>query len=142
MFSSYTGEKADHRFEQILQTIKTKDKDSLKVMFSKKALEEASQIDETIEHLFTFIQGDIVSWTRNGGLNVSSEFDHGNKIEETKFVVYFATNEQKYLAYIIECTKDTAQPENIGLYTLRIIKEEDRGTSWQDLKIAGVYVKD
>jgi len=45
-------------------------------------------------------------------------------------------------ATILEYNEDTAHPENIGLYTIRIIREEDRETQfgyWQDMKILGVY---
>ena len=38
---------------------------------------------------------------------------------------------------------DTDYPNNVGLYTLRVIKAEDKDTQfgyWQDMKLPGIYI--
>jgi len=48
----------------------------------------------------------------------------------------------KNILFLLEYTVDTKNPDNIGLYTLRIINAEDEETqwgSWQKMKIPGIY---
>ena len=59
------GEKADARMEQILDAIKDKDRETLRSLFSQKALEEAKEFDDGIDYLFDFFQGNIDSWERD-----------------------------------------------------------------------------
>lgn len=54
--------KADARLEQIIEAIQSKDKDSLKTVFSKQALNEAEDLDGRMDYLFNFVQGNIKSW--------------------------------------------------------------------------------
>ncbi len=44
--------------------------------------------------------------------------------------------------FVIDYIKDTMNPDNAGLYTLRVIKAEDKETEfgyWQDMCIPGIY---
>jgi hypothetical protein len=53
------------------------------------------------------------------------------------------TDKDKYVFFIIDYIKNTIYPDNTGLYTLRVIKEEDKETQlgyWQDMEIAGIYI--
>ena len=102
MFYNDDGTIADKRFEQILASLKSKDKEALKSLFSKKALKESIQIDEEIDYLFNFFQDEVLSWTRNGGLIVDLAMDHGNRIKETKSFFDIDTDKQKYIAFILE----------------------------------------
>lgn len=56
MISDDSDKKADARMEQILDTLKNNDKDTLKAMFSKKALSEADDFEGQIEYLFDFFK--------------------------------------------------------------------------------------
>jgi hypothetical protein len=135
-------EKAHHRMELIIKALKNKNKDELKAMFSKQVLIEDKQMDINIEYLFKFFQGDVVSWERRGGLITDWNNDDGNKTTELKSFFYVDTNKQKYIVFLLEYTEDTFHPENVGLYTLRLIKKEDEKTQfgyWQDMKKAGIY---
>ncbi|MDR0321181.1 MAG: DUF5104 domain-containing protein [Treponema sp.] len=141
MFFDDSSTKAVKRFEKILDTLKNKDKDALKLLFSEKALEESTSIDEDIDYLFDFFQGEFVSY-KNTGSMFSSLNEYGNRTTEVKSKFYIDTDKQKYVAFIIEYTEDTIHPENIGLYTLRIIKAEDEWVQsgyWPDMKIPGIY---
>jgi hypothetical protein len=130
------------RFEQILVAIENRDTDSLKAMFSKKALEESKQIDEAINYLFSSFHGKVLSLEQKG-VSSSENRESGKKIKEISCLFYVDTTaDQKYIAFVLECTENTAHPENVGLYTLRIIKAEDKETQFgyrQDMKIPGIY---
>ena len=110
-------------------------------MFFKQALDEADDFDDSMDYLFEFLQGEDTSWERNGGPTVYETNDYGDKTKKINSMYYVNTDKQKYIFYLIEWTVDTDHPDNIGLYTLRVIKAEDRETqfcSYQDMK-AGIY---
>jgi hypothetical protein len=132
-----SDKKSDARLEQVTEAIKNKDKDTLKSMFSKQALDKAADFDGSMDHLFEFFQGKVTSWERNGGPSVYETTDHGHKTKKFNSMYYVNTDKQKYIFYLIEWTVDTDHPDNVGLYTLRVIKAEDRDTQflkYQDMK--------
>ena len=136
---------AAKRFEQILETLKDKNKDSLRTMFSQKALEDSKDIDEDIDYLFSFFQGEIVSWKQdNGSPIINQSFDYGNRMSEMQSFFTIDTDVQKYIVVIFEYTEDTANPGNVGLYTLRVIKAENKDEEtqfgyWLDIENPGIY---
>lgn len=133
---------AKSRFGLIILSLENKDKRTLLSMFSKNALEKSNLIDENIDYLFNFFQGDVISWKLDIGPQVSTKYNYGNKEKIMSSFFSINTSDQKYLVYVVDYIEDTACSENIGLFTLRLIKEEDKETqftSWQDMKIPGVY---
>lgn len=134
------NEKADTRLELVLDAIKSNDKESLKSMFSKQALNEAKDFDGSIDYLFEFFQGKDISWERNG-LSVYETINYGHKTMQLYSTYYVNTDIQEYIFDLIECIVDSDNLENIGLYTLRVIKAEDEETlfcKYQDMK-AGIF---
>lgn len=138
---SSDDKQADQRMELILDAIKNKNKDSLREMFSKQALSEVDDIDSGIDYLFEFFQVDNVTW-KSGPQNVSERIDYGKKIKEVKTWFNVDAERQKYLVFMLEYTVYSGHPDKVGLYSLRIIKAEDKKTqfqSWQKMKIPGIY---
>lgn len=134
--------KADVRLEQLIEAIKNKDREALKSMFSKQALDEAEDFDVSMGYLFDFFQGEVKFKERKSGLIVDESNNYGHKTKEVKSFYSIDTDKQKYLFFLLEYTVDTDNPDNVGLYTLRVIKAEDKKTRfgyWQDMKIAGIY---
>lgn len=133
--------KANACLEQILLAIKSKDKDALMKIFSKQALSEASDIGGSIDYLFTFFKGEVKSW-KNDGWSSGAKIDEGKKAVMVRSWYTVNTDKNIYLFFIIDFTEDTINPDNAGLYTLRVIKAEDEKTEftyWQDMQIAGIY---
>ncbi len=133
--------KATKRIEQILATLKNRDKAALKAMFSPRVLEESKTIDEDIDYLFSFFQGEAISFEKPG-VNTSESWNRGEKTKSLRYKIDITTSQQRYIGFIVECIEDTVNPEKIGLYTLRIIKAEDKETQfglWDDMEIAGIY---
>jgi hypothetical protein len=128
--------KADARLEQVIEAIQNSDKDGIKAMFSEQALNEAKDIDERIDYLVTFIEGDIESWERIGGsVKERNEYGHKTILSRFRFNVY--TDKEQYLFSIREYTSYTDQPENVGLYSLKIYNVKDDEPSFPD---AGIYM--
>lgn len=133
--------KADARMEQLLETIKNKDKDAFKAMFSKQALKEANDFDGGMEYLFGFFKGNVDSWKQERFTSETSS-EYGKK--SVKLISWYkvVTDKGKYKFFIIDYTKDTINPDNAGLYTLRVIKAKDEDTQFtymEDMEIAGIY---
>ena len=134
-------DKADARVEQVIKVIQSQDKDALKAMFSKQALNEAQGLDEGIEYLFEFFQGEVRTIKMNG-VSPGKSVDYGHIVKEVVSFYSVETDKQKYLFFLIEYTQDTDHPDNVGLYALRVIRAEDKATQftyWQYMKIAGIY---
>ena len=135
---------ADERMEQILAALKNKDKKALKSLFSKVAMDAANDLNGGIDYLFDFFQGDVKSCEQDTwGSDESIHF--GKKSVMLKAWYTVNTVKNKYKFFTIDYIKDTINPNNAGLYTLRVIKAEDEGTQftyWQDMNIAGIYRPD
>lgn len=141
MISDDSDKKADAGMEQLLETIKNKDKDAFRAMFSKQALNEANEFDGGMEYLFGFFQGNVDSWKRDRFTSETSS-EYGKKSVMLVSWYTVTTDKDKYMFFVIDYIKDTVNPNNAGLYTLRVIKAEDKETQftyWQDMKIAGIY---
>jgi hypothetical protein len=134
---------ANKTFEQVLKSIQSKDKEALQSLFSKKALKEAKDFDGSMDYLFDFFHGEVESWDDNDSGPIVDELVEGwQKITEYKSFYNVFTDKQKYYVFILEYPVDTARPDNVGVYSLRIIKSEDEESQWgywQDMKMAGIY---
>lgn len=141
LISDDSDKKADARMEQILDTLKNKDKDSLKAIFSKKALSEADDFEGQIEYLFDFFQGSVKSLERTG-FSSGGSIEDGKKSTMLRSWYTVTTNKNKYRFFVIDYSVDTINLDNAGLYTLRVIKAADEATQftyWQDMELAGIY---
>lgn len=119
---------ADARFQQIIDAISIKDQDGLKAMFSKQALSDAANFDKELESLFQYVQGDIESWESTGAYTFPEEINAdgaGNHIKEAESTYVFTTSEQEYRIAVYEYTIDTANPDNVGVYSICIISSKD-----------------
>lgn len=136
-------QKADSRLEQIILAINTKDKNSLKTIFSVKALNEAENLDEHMDYLFNFVQDNIESWEPIVHGATTESINHGNRTKKSSSWYYVNTGEQKYLFFFLECITDTDNPDNVGVYMLQVIKAEDKETQFDgggpNTYCAGIY---
>lgn len=126
-----SDEKADARFKQILEALKNEDKETLKGMFSNKALSEADDFNGSLNALIQYIQGNIQTWesTRAYGGSDDKNSD-GTRIKTSESAYLFTTSDkQTYQIAIYEYTIDTTNPDNVGIYSLCIIKTEDNENS-------------
>lgn len=135
------GKRADARIEQIVSAIKDKDREALKSLFSKKALDEADDFVGGADSLFNFIQGDIESWERDGFASDES-MGGGKRSWMIRFGFTVKTDKDVYRVFIIDYNVDTINPDNQGVYMLELIDNygERKLESWQDRMRAGIYI--
>ena len=119
---------ANTRIEKLLEAIQSKNGDIVKSMFSKNAIADANNIDENIFKLFNCFKGEILSYEDWGGPGVSQgNNDDGSgriwKILRSTYDV--KTSENTYRFAIKEFTTDTADPNNVGVYSIYVINAKD-----------------
>lgn len=118
--------KADARFEKILKAISNKDADALRVMFSKQALSDSTDFENSLQYLFAYVQGSIGSYIKPtgscGGTEEMNGSKHRKKVDSTYVLT---TSEQEYHIAISEYTIDTVNPDNVGVYSFCIISSKD-----------------
>lgn len=140
-----TSQKADARFEKVLQAVKDHDKVALRAMFSEQALNETEDFEEQMNYLFGFIKGDIQSWESNVSGGLDGSYSHGQRMSKVRSWYTVKTDKEEYLFFMYEFTEDTEHPENVGLYMLQVIKAEDRAMQFdggQDILMPGIYRPD
>lgn len=134
--------KADSRLEEILDVISENDSDELESMFSETALSQVDDFKEQADNLFQLFQGSVESWERTGFTSPTS-IEDGEKTTQSISWYDVTTDEVAYVFFTIECVEDTKNPDNIGLYTLAVVKkseEDSKLTYWQDMQIPGIYI--
>ena len=123
-----SNKKASVRIEQILELVENQDKNALREMFSNQVLNEVNDFDERLDALFQYVQGSVQTWESTGaygGSDAKNADGTGNRKKETESTYVFTTSEQEYRIAIYEVIIDTANPDNVGIYSLCIISTKD-----------------
>ena len=141
-FFASEEKRADTRMSQIVSAIKANDKEALKSLFSKKALDEADNIDNEVDDLFDFIQGDIDSWEMPNGWASSEKIDYGKRSLMIRFTIKINTDKDEYEIYVFDYSKDTINPDNQGVYMLEASKSSYSGgwDYWTNRMRAGIDI--
>ena len=131
---------ADARVEQIISAIKDTDKNALKSLFSKKALDEAVGFDNDVDYLFELLQDEIESWKRDGCSSDEST-RYGKRTLMIRFAIDVNTDKDVYRFFVIDYATDTIDPDNQGVYMLEVRLADSPNTgSWQERMRAGLYI--
>ena len=131
------GVKADNRMEQLLSTIVDKDREALKSLFSKKVLEEFDDIDSGIDMLFEYLHGNIDSWERDG-LSGGNTRREGKITTMNRFNIIINTDKDVYEIFVMDYYTDTINPDNEGIYMLKVYKSSYSGEHNQSR--AGIHI--
>lgn len=115
----------DDKFIELIDVVQTQDINTLKSLFSKNALKEAENLDESIRHLFDYFQGELVSYNNWGGPGVEAEMEYGDYQEVYDATYDFETAQDKYRLWMEIITVDTTDADNVGIRSLYIIRFED-----------------
>ncbi len=109
---------------KVLDAIQDRDANELKKLFSPKTVAQVNGFDQSIADLFDYYQGSYTSleWKGSGG---GAKWDDGEKKKYSDFGYDVKTTENIYRFSIAYCEVDTLDEENVGIYSLYIIKMED-----------------
>lgn len=140
---SNDDETADKCFQKIIEALDNKDKEGLKKIFSPNALKEAKDIDTGIDYIMDFYKGKMKSNRRT--VVTSESKNYGEKKKELECSYKVATDVGNYSIHFVEKVIDTKNTDNVGVYTLDIMKEEegDEFFHWGNKEQgAGIYHQD
>jgi hypothetical protein len=127
-FNDNDQEIAKTRMDYLLEALDNKDKDGLKAMFSKNAIDQVENFDQSITDLFDYYEGDFVSYDNWGGPVTEEGINSdgtGRKWKRLDSTCDVKTSNGEYRFAIIEFVQDTADADNVGVWSLYIIKMED-----------------
>ena len=115
----------DARMEQIAAAINNHDAAALKSMFSKRALEQATDIDEGLEYFLSFFPNGIDTWERDGyGSTSTNEFVRWTELLSAFYKVSADGND--YSLHFEDFTvNDAIDPDNVGIYGLGVVPWSD-----------------
>ena len=128
----------DQTFVKIIQVIKNRDKNGFKRLFSKQ-VSQTVNLEDQIDFLFGFIQGEIETWEGTGALTAPEgrNDDGSGRVWKVISKTYdIKTSKQKYHVAIQEVIKHSQKPELIGVSSFCIISENDWNSIlnyWGDL---------
>ena len=110
---------------ELFSAIEKRDEKAIRDLFSKSAIHSDGEFDARIDELFDFVQGELVSYDDWGGPGEDAEKNAEYTWLSKQYSYDVVTTEGKYRLAIKEYTMDTANPDNVGIYSLYIINAED-----------------
>ena len=114
---------ADQMMEDIAAALDAGDADALKSLFSKTALEEATDIDQQISDLLEFYQGKKQSF--EGDASSSTHTKYGEDIEKQLIGQYLLiTDKESYRVIYDYNVIDKENPDTVGLSQLEVVPDE------------------
>lgn len=117
-----SGTRAEERAEAIMTALNTRDKEMIRDMFAKAALEEIADFDEELEGFFHYLPGEIKGWDEDygGGPYSQKKSDYGH-IKEFLIAEYHTSiNGKQYAILFKDIMRDTDNRDNLGLSYLQI----------------------
>ncbi|MDR0425532.1 MAG: DUF5104 domain-containing protein [Clostridiales bacterium] len=144
---------AQKKLGQLVSAIEEKDAERLRSLFAKSKINDISTFEQTATDLFAYLDEPIVSVSKHGpGVNASKT--GGNTFKYFQMSNVISTSNKTFRIAVYICEIDTANSENVGIWSLYIInKEHDIKTDyfyWGDnlwtpginVGIPGVYPED
>jgi hypothetical protein len=107
--------------EQIADAVNSQDVSALKALFSTRALERATDLDQGLDYFLSFFPNGGLTWERSE-IGAEGDYDsHGKKTElmEAHYTVSVDGNDY-YLVFKDFTVNETIDPENVGLYALGV----------------------
>lgn len=129
---------ANDKLIKIVDYIQNKDEEGLKAMFSKRALDESGDFSENANLLFDFFKGEMVSWEKDSGPDVSESVDHGKVVREVDSYYYVKTDKETYFFLINDFQIDDSNADNEGVNMLLVVLAKDE----LDIFKEGILYKD
>lgn len=136
------GSTTDACLEQVLGSLAGSDTDALKAAFSNQALSEAKDFEAQADRLLELFCGTTESWERTGLISTEETVDGKQTSKQIAWYTVI-TDEDTFRFFLLNRSEDTADTDNVGLYSLWAVKAEDEETyftDWQDMELAGVHV--
>lgn len=109
--------------EEFLNAVQEKDKEHLKSMFSKNALDQVKSFDDSVEMLFNYCNGKVVDYDDGGGPFVETTKNENRiyQVMESSFTVEMDLCEYRFAMQFVTKGEDN----EIGVTSIYVIKASD-----------------
>ena len=126
-------QKAEDRMEQIADAVKHHDAAALKAMFSPRALENATDIDEGVDYFLSLFPNGFTREGQNGSMTAERQYKDGELTELLLDDFLVSVDGRKYSLFLAEFTvNELIDPDNVGLYALGVTPWV-RHETWDEL---------
>ncbi|MBQ1947816.1 MAG: DUF5104 domain-containing protein [Clostridia bacterium] len=130
---TYDSDTEEDVFRTIVQSINQEDKEILQSLFSKKALDDTENMEECIACLFRYIDNKPIKIQGTPASQISTDYENGEKIEKIQSTQEVITETGvKYKLHIVMYSEDTKNPDNVGIYILRVIEGANPSNGFKD----------
>lgn len=116
---------ADKKMDEVLTAIQDRNSKSLLALFSKNAIENTEEALDVFDGLFTYFQGDFVSYDNWSGPSVEATQEDGQRRTELYATYDIDMKICKYRVAFLYIAEDTENPQNIGIWSMYIINWAD-----------------
>ncbi len=113
-----------HKLETFLNRLQDGDKEGIKELFAPNAIAGLLGFDESLDALFEYYDGEILSYTKNG---LITDRDKDSGIERKWYVKSsdVTTTTDVFRMAFYWCAKDTGDKGNVGITSFYILKFDD-----------------
>ena len=125
---------AKEKFEKLIQCIENHDDDAIRILFSARKTANTDILDDSMQDLFAYYQGTMVSYYAPNGFGVHMP-GTGQKFYELSYDV--TTTETIYRMAVLWCAEDPDDPGNVGIWSFYIIRYEDDTPGSKYYRITG-----
>lgn len=131
------------RMDQIVEALREQDEQRLKKLFCVQTLENAKDLDASVEELFTQIGTNIISWeVCPNGIHSPVYHYYDKQLIEITAWVFLKTDTREYVLLVSDSPVNDTSPSYEGLYAIYLFREEyeeiDKSVAdWPDL---GVHI--
>jgi hypothetical protein len=132
-----TEDKAKARMQQIADAVKHHDATALKAMYSPRALEEATDIDEGLDYFLSLFPNGF-QWQSWNGTAAERQYKDGKLTEVLLEEFKVSADGHEYGFFIADFTvNEVIDPENVGLYALGVTPWPENHDSWIRSDLSG-----
>lgn len=110
---------------EMVSAIQRQDKIAFAELFSMTAQGNTDEFLSKVNEVFSFIQGEIISFGSTPGVASDSDYEYGKKRTVVYASYWLETTEHKYYLAICECTIDTFNKNNVGVKSIYIIDADE-----------------
>ncbi|MBO5321264.1 MAG: DUF5104 domain-containing protein [Clostridia bacterium] len=116
---------AKEKNEIILEALESQSNELLTMQFSTEYVNNTSGFSATVEELFDYFNGEVLSYNDWGGPLVETTKENDQVFQTMEATLDVQTTECEYRLAIKYVTKDTSNPKNVGVHSLYVIKAND-----------------
>ncbi len=135
------SEKVEEILLKTFEYIEEENYKGMKNLFSKQAQSEVKDFDSDIKYLFDFFEGDVLEWESDGS-STSERIKSGKRVRIIYKYFTIETTENRYVLFIGYYPEDEVNPDNEGVYSMRMVLEENEETEMtytDEMMIPGIY---